>query len=729
MLARALRCVPLATSSGAPVFVRLALSALPAPGAVAAMSDAPRAKRRATAAEKGKGPVVGSAADAAQTPLSRDDVRALVARLDRGALEALLADAVADSVAPTADSLRAALPTRLRAPALARTAVGDSALLVEAGPFAALSVDLTLAIFDHLSLEDKLMAFTVCRGWRSLRLRPEAWTTLHVPAAKWISGAGALRLLEWAPAACSARSVAIDSSARDSRFSVAVVNKLITSLTAVEELQLRDKVNEKCMQAIVKKHGARLKKLALYQWIPDKTFESVVRLVAGCPELRKLTLGSSVLGFDPFLPADPGLVSLVCGIDDITLRVLTAAIIEARNGGSSLLTSLRAVVSVKALGGIGTTFPELNSLELPRFMVNAAAGRGLHFNSNYPAVTAEAEAEGDGTMSRYLPSAADIAPLTRLERLAINFVGERYYNSSPGTVAAVLARFLPKLCTPRLKQLSLLSGVKSPSAVPCPIQHLAPGIAAGLHTLMLRGFNLGGGGDGDDEMSDDATGALSPLQQLRMLSLDGCSGSAAYEACAAVARCPSLKALKLANITFTAAEGALLPPKQLKSLTLERCGAAMPAALVMAARSGAMAALVTLSLVSPSLEPHAYDAFNGGPRRVEHDMNVPCVFDPSAPFPSLLSLRLNGADMSTAQWARLVAPELCTIELVWGPSTRSAARDGLKRTAAEWEAVRAAVAAAVAAKCPRAAVVVTEEAGRSIYDLLGDGPATENFFF
>lgn len=417
------------------------------------MSDAPRAKRRATAAEKGKGPVVvGGAADAMQ-PLSRDDVRALVARLDRGALEALLADAVAGGVAPSADQLRAALPTRLRATVLARTAVGDTAALVESGPFAALSADLTLAIFDHLSLQEKLTAFTVCKGWRSLRLRPEAWTALHVPAAKWISGAGALRLLEWAPAACGARSVAINASERDSRISVAVMHKLVMSLTSVEELQLRDKVNEKCMQAIVKKHGARLKKLSLSQWIRDKTFGHVLHLVAGCPELRELTLGSSVLGFDAHAQAPPGVVALVSGIDKSALGVLTDGIVEGRNGGNSLLTSLRAVVTVDALGGIGATFPELTSLELPRFMVNPASGRGLI--TNFPAITAEEEAFGDESLSSELPAAGDIAPLMRLERLAINIVAERYYSPSPATAAAVLARFLPKLCTPKLQQLSL----------------------------------------------------------------------------------------------------------------------------------------------------------------------------------------------------------------------------------------------------------------------------------
>lgn len=231
------------------------------------------------------------------------------------------------------------------------------------------------------------------------------------------------------------------------------------------------------------------------------------------------------------------------------------------------------------------------------------------------------------------------------------------------------------------------------------------------------------------EISDDTTGALASLQQLHMLSLDCCSGAAAREACATVARCESLYALKLVNIPITAADCALLPPKQLASFTLERGGAGMPAALVAAVHSGALEALVTLSLSSPSLEPQPYNVADGFSHMVEHVSNLTGLFDPAAPFPSLLSLQLNGADMSAAQWGRLIAPKLRTIELVWGPSTRSTARDGLKRTATEWEAVRAAVALAVAAKCPRAAVVVIEAAPRSSHPLLGEGPAGEEFYF
>jgi hypothetical protein len=120
------------------------------------MSDARGAKRaRTTAADKGK--------SAAPT---RQSVAALLARLDRSALETLLADAVTDGAAPSVAALEEALPARLRAPTpLANGAGADVEALVTTGPFAALSADETLAIFALLPLKDKLTVLTaVCKG-------------------------------------------------------------------------------------------------------------------------------------------------------------------------------------------------------------------------------------------------------------------------------------------------------------------------------------------------------------------------------------------------------------------------------------------------------------------------------------------------------------------------------------------------------------------------------------
>ena len=748
-------------------------TALPAPGAVAAMSDAPRAKRRATAAEKGKGPVVlGGAADAAHKPLSRDDVRALVARLDRGALEALLADAVADGVAPTADSLRAALPTRLRASVLAPTSIASSASLVDSGPFAALSADETLAIFGQLPLKDKLTVFSVCRGWYSLRLRPEAWPSLDVPAAKWICGNGALRLLQYAPAACGARAVSVDSSQRDSHRSVDTVRLLVNSLTSVEVLRLRDKVNVKCCEDIQKVHGQHLKALSIMQSVIDsKTALAVFKLAAGCPALRELWLSSDLLGLNVFADNqfDLGDIALTAGLSLDVLRVLSDSIAKTRNGGCSLLTSLRAVVSVKSLGRLGAVFPELESFQ-PRIIVNGAAG-SPHLVREHP-ISAAQETESDAVLAAALPS--HVAPLPRVTRFSATFMAEFVHNPSPKTVAAVLKRVLPALGT-SLQHLALRSKVAAPSLLFCPLQLLAPGVAAGLRTLLLQGFYLGpgedlGGSESDDEAEMDAgdgdgdgeTGAavvrsreedrvvraamarerarrllsavtvptssegqlhetdpFESLRDLRVLALDSCSGAAAQEACAAVKRCPSLLTLQLANIPLTAADVALLPPRQHARLKLQRCGDDAPAALVAGAKSGAFASLVTLVLNSIAFKPNMFP--------VAHELAQVGFFDPKAPFPSLLSLRLYGADLSAAEWGRLVAPKLRTIELVWGYTTQAFTRASLNRSAGDWEAVRAAVAAAVAAKCPLAAVVVVEATERSTYPLVSDTPDDDDF--
>jgi hypothetical protein len=121
------------------------------------MSDARGAKRaRTTAADKGK--------SAAPT---RQSVAALLARLDRSALETLLVDAVTDGAAPSVAALEDALPARLRAPGtpLANGAGADVEALVTTGPFAALSADETLTIFALLPLKDKLTVLTaVCKG-------------------------------------------------------------------------------------------------------------------------------------------------------------------------------------------------------------------------------------------------------------------------------------------------------------------------------------------------------------------------------------------------------------------------------------------------------------------------------------------------------------------------------------------------------------------------------------
>ena len=100
-----------------------------------------------------------------------------------------------------------------------------------------------------------------------------------------------------------------------------------------------------------------------------------------------------------------------------------------------------------------------------------------------------------------------VAPLLRVERFSATFMAEFVINPSSKTVTAVLERVLPALGT-SLQQLALRSKVAVPSLLLCPLQMLAPGVAAGLRTLLLQGFYLGpgevlsgaAGSDGDAEM-------------------------------------------------------------------------------------------------------------------------------------------------------------------------------------------------------------------------------------
>jgi hypothetical protein len=334
---------------------------------------------------------------------------------------------------------------------------------------------------------------------------------------------------------------------------------------------------------------------------------------------------------------------------------------------------------------------------------------------------------------------AAVAPLRRLESLEVAFAGEVFCNPSPPSVAHVLAALLPALPPTTLRHLSLRANVKTPSTLSCPLRHLQPGAAAALHSLLLQGFHLGDtddadadaaledgaaadDNDDDDDDDDDDAGALAQLRALRSLTLDNCTGSSAVrEACGAVARCGSLRALRLANVRLVGAASLAALPRavnaRLTCLTLEHCGAGAPAALAAAARAGALAALTTLTLFSPASEPTTLDSAHGGQQLhlapAPHDMALAGAFVPDAPLQALRSLSLYGADMCAAsEWPRLAAPALRSITLLVGASSRSSVRGGLTRSQAEWESVRVSVAAAVAARCPLAQVQLTHEVGR-----------------
>ena len=545
------------------------------------------------------------------------------------------------------------------------------------------------------------------RRWRSLRARPELWRAQHVSAESGLSPAGLTRLLAWAPLACAAQDVSLDAS-RGSGFGVKDVLSFVGALTAVTELRLCDKVNAACMKAVAKKHGARLRSLSLDMCVNDmKMLAAVYSMVAALPALESLELSRAVLGAYFHARAEPGVISIALGITPDVLDTMKKDIAQARGGGHSLITSLRAPITAPALLKLGDVFPELTTLHLPVLAVNAAEGRGVM--SNMPAVTAEQESDGDNTMVGELDHVGDLAPLPLLARLSMNFAGERYYNPSPTCVASVLLRFLPVAQPGTLRQLALRANLKTPTYLMCPMDMLAPGVAAGLHTLLLQGFSF------------SSQRNLEQLRELTSLTLDGCGGSAASEACEAVGRCPQLRALRLANIALKAADVTALPTSQLESLTLTCCGAGAPAALHAAARAGALNALTTLTLLSPSHEPQPTDAAHGGSRHLRgQDVALAGLFAQNAPLPALTTLALGGVDMSAAQWAHLAAPELRTVTLLYGESTRSTA---------EWEAMRAGVAAAVARLCPHATVVVEKEPEHPSHPLLTEGPYGDGAFY
>lgn len=517
---------------------------------------------------------------------------------------------------------------------------------------------------------------------------------------------------------CAALDVSLDAS-RERGFGVEDVRRFVSALTAVTSLHLNEKVNAKCMEAITKKHGARLRSLSLELCVSDmKMLKAVYAMVAALPALETLELSRAVLGAYVFMRGPPGVVALALGITPDVLDFMKAGIARARNGGGSLLTSLRAPVTAAALPRLGAVFPELDTLHLSALLLNGGVGRSS-FN-DFPAIAAEEEAEGDATVAAALQAVGDAAPLPRLARLAMNFTGERRYNPSPGSVAAVLAAFLPAAPSGTLRQLALRSNVKSPSQVACPLSLLAPGAAAGLNTLLLQGFAI-------------ADGDLGQLRELRSLTLDGCTGSIMREACAAVANCPRLRTLRLANVALNAADLAALPARQLTSLTLVRCGANAPAALLAAARAGALDAVATLTLRCPALDPLPVDiaAPGGAHRLLRHDTDLKGMFASDAPLPALSALTLGGADLNAAQWARLAAPALRAVELLDGHSTNMPGRGGFKRSPEEWETVRAAAAAALAKSCPRAAVVVKNDLQqqRNRYKFWLDGPHGDAAFY
>jgi hypothetical protein len=137
------------------------------------MSGVPAAKRaRTTAAAKGKGKAAAGGAGASAAD-DAPSVASLVARLERGALEALLVEAVTSATAPTLAALTAALPAHLRARSVGVGAVGAETRLVSTGPFAALSADETLAIFNFLPLKDKLTVL--------IEARERAGSVKHTP--------------------------------------------------------------------------------------------------------------------------------------------------------------------------------------------------------------------------------------------------------------------------------------------------------------------------------------------------------------------------------------------------------------------------------------------------------------------------------------------------------------------------------------------------------------------
>ena len=87
--------------------------------------------------------------------------------------------------------------------------MADSQTLVSTGPFARLSLDVTLRILLLLPLRDRLACLACCRGWHSLSRLPQLWRRVGLcmtasgangsagGAPSWISAGGVARLLSW----------------------------------------------------------------------------------------------------------------------------------------------------------------------------------------------------------------------------------------------------------------------------------------------------------------------------------------------------------------------------------------------------------------------------------------------------------------------------------------------------------------------------------------------------
>jgi hypothetical protein len=262
-------------------------------------------------------------------------------------------------------ALSAALPERLRCVVVARTRVADTTALVDTGPFAALCKDVTLAIFAHLPLQDRLTVLTaVCKGWRSLRALPEAWTSLHVHAAAnnpWYSPPGLARLLQVAPAARAATDVVLDASPKG--FSVDAVCRFVKALTHVQQLAIKHKVNAKCLEAIRALHGLRLRSLSLDITLSDqKALHTLLGALGGCPALETLWLSGGLLGCGLLGNVPPGQIALEGGLTGDALRRLGEFVAVSRSQGGSLLRQLSAPVGVTGLSSLSALFPELATL-------------------------------------------------------------------------------------------------------------------------------------------------------------------------------------------------------------------------------------------------------------------------------------------------------------------------------------------------------------------------------
>ena len=178
-------------------------------------------------------------------------VNVLLARCSRGALEALLAEAVTSGQPVTYDHIKQQLPEAKHSTRIARPKVNDGVAREGTGWFDDLDDELLIEVLSHVqSTETRLnCAIEVCKSWRSALKQMSLFTRISLRAGSYSRYPGSVRatsanverLVGWLPDAAAVQSLELDVGDKHTSLAPDVTKRILPRFRGLTSLSLRGK--------------------------------------------------------------------------------------------------------------------------------------------------------------------------------------------------------------------------------------------------------------------------------------------------------------------------------------------------------------------------------------------------------------------------------------------------------------------------------------------------------